>query len=435
MAGFRKAERKKAKLRLGLVGPSGSGKTYSALLVAFGLGGRVAMIDTESGSGDLYDRLGDYDVWNIDAPYTVQKYLDAINMAERAEYDTLIIDSLSHAWAGEGGLLDQQGKIADSSSSKNSYTAWRTVTPLHYKLIEAMLTSKCHIIATMRAKTEYSQEKDDRGKTVIKKLGLAPVQREGMDYEFTLVFDVDANHNAMASKDRTSIFDGQIQRLSQETGQTLKGWLESGTDTPAVNPEPQLDPKPAASNAPAPSGGSAPQTQNSIARKKAIYEEFLYFYGRDNDNAKTVMMGITEGRGSKDWTLTDLMNLEAQLKKLKKAEDIPFPDTFPNEAPCESARDVDEDIDLAEKMGIGPDPKPKPETPPPMTEVEKLRIEVQVAFGPEGLGYTVPEREAWIEKYFHAAGLKALKKDELKKCLAIVRKTIKDRDAAELGAA
>ena len=219
---FRKAERKKAKLRLGITGPAGSGKTYGALLVAFGLGGKIAMIDTENGSGDLYANLGDYDVCTISAPYEVKKYLAAIHEAEQAGYDIIIIDSLSHAWSGEGGLLDMQGKIAASSRSGNSYAAWREVTPWHNKLIDAMLSSPAHIIATMRSKTEYIQAENERGYKEIRKVGLAPVQRDGMDYEFGVVFDLTANHMATVSKDRTSIFDGQIFALSQDTGKTLR---------------------------------------------------------------------------------------------------------------------------------------------------------------------------------------------------------------------
>jgi len=218
---FRKAERKKAKLRLGITGPAGSGKTYGALLVAKGLGGKTALIDTENGSGDLYASDFDYDVGAISAPYEVQKYLQAIYDAERADYEIIIIDSLSHVWAGEGGLLDLQGKITDASYSKNSYTAWRKVTPLHNKLIEAMLNSPCHIIATMRSKTEYVQTENEKGKKEIIKVGLAPVQREGMDYEFTTVFDLTQNHSVTVSKDRTSLFDGKIFQLSEKVGESL----------------------------------------------------------------------------------------------------------------------------------------------------------------------------------------------------------------------
>lgn len=227
---IRKAERRKAKLRLGIAAPSGAGKTYSALLMAFGLGGTVGLIDTEHGSGDLYAHLGDYDVISIEAPYTVDKYVKAIRAFEEAGYTTIIIDSLSHAWAGDGGLLDKQGKMADRGT--NSFAAWRTITPEHNNLVDAMLRSPAHIIATMRAKQEYVLETNDKGKQQPKKVGMAPVQREGMEYEFTVMLDVDMHHIASASKDRTSLFDGRFFKISRETGTELLQWLETGTDGP-----------------------------------------------------------------------------------------------------------------------------------------------------------------------------------------------------------
>jgi len=229
---FKKAERKKAKLRLALAGPAGSGKTYGALLVAFGLGGRVAMIDTENHSGELYSHLGDYDVAVIDPPFVPEKYTEAIREAESLGYDTIIIDSLSHAWAGQGGLLDIHGRIADKGG--NSWTAWRQVTPRHFELVEAMLQSKCHIIATMRSKMDYMQT-EENGKKVIKKVGMNPVQRDGMEYEFTIFMDVDINHLAQATKDRTSLLDGQVLKITQEVGKKLLLWLESGAQ-PVITP-------------------------------------------------------------------------------------------------------------------------------------------------------------------------------------------------------
>jgi hypothetical protein len=227
---IRKAERKKAKLRLGIAAPSGAGKTYSALLLAFGLGGKVGLIDTEHGSGDLYAHLGDYDIIGIEAPYTVAKYTQAIKAFEDAGYTTIIIDSLSHAWSGDGGLLDKQGKMADRGT--NSFAAWRTITPEHNALVDAMLKSPCHIIATMRAKQEYVLETNAAGKQQPKKVGMAPVQREGMEYEFTVMLDVDMNHIASASKDRTSLFDGRFFKISEQTGDELSKWLETGTEAP-----------------------------------------------------------------------------------------------------------------------------------------------------------------------------------------------------------
>lgn len=230
---IRKAERKKAKLRLGIAAPSGAGKTYSALLLAFGLGGKIGLIDTEHGSGDLYAHLGDYDIISIEAPYTVNKYTQAIKAFEQAGYNTVIIDSLSHAWSGDGGLLDKQGKMADRGT--NSFAAWRTITPEHNALVEAMLSSPCHVIATMRAKQEYVLETNAKGKQEPKKVGMAPVQREGMEYEFTVMLDVDMQHVASASKDRTSLFDGQYMKITPDTGKMLLAWLEIGIEPPTFN--------------------------------------------------------------------------------------------------------------------------------------------------------------------------------------------------------
>lgn len=230
---FVKAQKKKSKARIGLVGPAGSGKTYSALLLAFGLapGGKIAVIDTEHGSADLYADLGDYDVAPISAPFSPQKYLQLIGEAEKAEYDVIIIDSLSHLWAAEGGLLDMKDKIASSSRSGNSYTAWKEVTPWHDKLIQAMLQSPAHIIATMRSKTEYVLEENDKGKKMPKKIGMAPVQREGMDYEFTIVFDVDQKkHYATVSKNRISLFDQFCGVIKKDHGKQILDWLNDGID-------------------------------------------------------------------------------------------------------------------------------------------------------------------------------------------------------------
>ncbi len=228
---IRLAQRNKTKLRLGIAAPSGAGKTYSALLLAFGIGGKVGLIDTEHGSGDLYAHLGEYSIIGIEAPYTVDKYKKAIKAFEEAGFDTIIIDSLSHAWAGDGGLLDKQGKIADSGKA-NGFAAWRTITPEHNALVEAMLKSPCHIIATMRSKQEYVLETNDKGKQQPKKIGMAPVQREGMEYEFTVMLDVDMNHIANASKDRTELFDGRFFKIGRDTGKELLTWLETGVDAP-----------------------------------------------------------------------------------------------------------------------------------------------------------------------------------------------------------
>lgn len=228
---FRKAERKKAKLRLALCGVSGSGKTYSSILMAKGLGGKIAMIDTENGSGELYAHIADYDVLTIQAPYEPIKYVQAIKAAERAGYSVLIIDSLTHAWEGTGGVTEMADKAAKTSKSGNSFMAWRDVTPKHNELVEAILTSSMHIIGTMRSKTAYEVQDNGNGKKAPVKVGLAPIQRPGMEYEFTVVLDLSMeNHIATASKDRTEIFTGKHTVLNEETGATLLQWLNTGRD-------------------------------------------------------------------------------------------------------------------------------------------------------------------------------------------------------------
>ncbi|WP_425057641.1 hypothetical protein SCACP_21600 [Sporomusa carbonis] len=234
---FRKAERRKSKLRLGISGPSGAGKTYSALAIASGLAPweKIAVIDSENGSADLYAQLGDYSVLTLTPPYTPEKYIEAIKAAEQEGFEVIIIDSLTHAWAGEGGILDQQGKATDTKYRGNSWSAWREFTPKHNQLVETMLKSKCHIIATMRSKIEYIQT-EENGKKRIQRIGMSPIQRDGMEYEFTVFLDLSLEHIATATKDRTSMFDGQYFKPDQGTGRALLTWLNSGTDSPAPQP-------------------------------------------------------------------------------------------------------------------------------------------------------------------------------------------------------
>lgn len=225
---FKKAERKQAKLRLALAGPSGSGKTYSALLLAMGLGGRIAVIDTEHGSASLYADLVDFDAMELHAPYSPERYIEAIVAAEQAGYDTLIIDSYSHEWTGSGGCLEQNETVAHQKFRGNTWAAWNETTPRHRKLTDKILTSSMHIICTMRSKTETVQ---GEGKKILK-LGMKSEQRDGTDYEFTVVLDLTHDgHTATASKDRTKLFD-QPELISAETGKRLLDWLNSG-----LNPE------------------------------------------------------------------------------------------------------------------------------------------------------------------------------------------------------
>jgi hypothetical protein len=232
---FRKAERKKAKLRLAIAGPSGSGKTYSALRIATGLGGPIALIDTERGSGDLYSDAFEYDISPINDSFAPEEYIKRINAAEQTGYNVLIIDSLSHAWAGVGGILDIKDHIAKSTRTQNDFAAWREATPKHNELVDTILKSSLHLIVTLRTKTGYEIAQDDKGKTRVQKLGLAFVQREGLEYEFTVVLDLSIDgHTATSTKDRTRLFDGKYFTPTEETGRQLLSWLTTGADPQAA---------------------------------------------------------------------------------------------------------------------------------------------------------------------------------------------------------
>ncbi|SNY42129.1 RecA/RadA recombinase [Pseudomonas sp. LAMO17WK12:I6] len=225
---FKKAERKQAKLRLALAGPSGSGKTYSALLLAQGIGGRIAVIDTEHGSASLYADIADFDTVELNAPYSPERYVEAITAAEQAGYNVLIIDSYSHEWTGSGGCLEANEKLAHQKFKGNTWAAWNETTPRHRRLTDKILTSSLHIICTMRSKTETVQ---GEGKKILK-LGMKSEQRDGTDYEFTVVLDLTHDgHTAMASKDRTKLFE-EPELITADTGRRLLAWLNSG-----VSPE------------------------------------------------------------------------------------------------------------------------------------------------------------------------------------------------------
>lgn len=230
MSMFKKATRQAAKLRAAICGTSGGGKTYGALLLARGLAGetgKIAVIDTERGSASLYSDLVDFDVAELAPPYSPARYRDLI-VAAAKEYDVLVIDSLSHAWAGEGGVLEMHDNATKAARGGNSYTAWRDVTPQHNALVDAILAAPCHVITTMRSKTAYELQ-DNNGKKAPVKVGLAPVQRDGMEYEFTLCLDVSVTgHVATASKDRTRLWDGRCEVLTVQHGEELRAWLESG---------------------------------------------------------------------------------------------------------------------------------------------------------------------------------------------------------------
>ena len=229
MSGFKRATKSTAKLRLGLVGPSGSGKTMTALRIAAGLGGRVAVVDTERGSASLYagERGLAFDVIELDT-YGVERFIEAIRAAVDGGYATLVIDSLSHAWAGKGGILefvDTQGK---RNQGGGNFSAWRDATPRHNSLVDAILGAPLHIICTLRSKVEYVVERID-GRNTVRKIGLQPVQRDGLEYEFTVVGDVTQDHDLVVTKTRAAFLkDAVIREAGEDLGRQLAEWLNSG---------------------------------------------------------------------------------------------------------------------------------------------------------------------------------------------------------------
>lgn len=226
---LRKSERKQAKIKLALQGCAGSGKTYSSLLLAYGLTNdwsKIAVIDSENGSADLYAHLGAYNVLNLNETFAPENYISAIEVCEKAGMEVIIIDSISQAW---DYLLDVHANMPG-----NSFTAWGKITPRQNAFIQRILQSKCHIVATMRTKQDYVLS-EKNGKMVPEKVGLKAIMRDGVDYEFTIVFDVDMKHFANASKDRTGLFMGKPEFIiSDNTGKRILDWCNSGVSIESV---------------------------------------------------------------------------------------------------------------------------------------------------------------------------------------------------------
>lgn len=257
MSLFKKAVKSESKLRLAIAGPSGSGKTFSGLAIATGLaqGGPIAVIDTEHGSASKYADMFDFDVAEMTAPYHPDKYVRAIKEAQEAGYKVLILDSLTHAWNGEGGLLTIVEEIAARMKTSNTYAAWKDATPIQNRLVEAMLSADMHIIATMRSKQEYVLEQVERGGRTIsvpKKVGMAPVQRDGMEYEMDIFLDMDIDNNAIVQKTRCPAISGKVfNKPNGELSKLLLEWLGSGTAQTVVDEhsrEERIDAKKEASN-------------------------------------------------------------------------------------------------------------------------------------------------------------------------------------------
>lgn len=220
---LKKSERSKAKIKMALQAPSGAGKSYSALLLAQGLTNgnlsKVAVIDTEAGSSNLYAHIGSYNVLNLESPHSPERYMEAIDLCIKSGMEVIILDSISHCW---DFLLDYHSSLAG-----NSFTNWNKVTPRQKAFVNKILNSDIHIICTMRVKQDYVLS-ERNGKMVPEKVGLKAIQRDEISYEFTIVFDIDYKHFATASKDRTNLFEGKPQFvINSNTGKKILDWCNS----------------------------------------------------------------------------------------------------------------------------------------------------------------------------------------------------------------
>lgn len=237
---FHKSSREQAHLRLALNGPSGSGKTFTALAIGTHLVQPVAVIDSERGSASKYAGDFTFDVQELDGDFSPRRYIDAINEAAEAKYPVLIIDGISHAWAGKGGALELHDAAVARQRTENTYTAWRDVTPLQNEFIDSMLQYPGHLIVTMRSRTEYVLE-DRGGKKVPKKVGMAPVQRAGVEYEFDVTADLDLKHRFIVSKTRCRALDDYVgERVGKDVADILSGWLSDGVPARGGSEAPEV---------------------------------------------------------------------------------------------------------------------------------------------------------------------------------------------------
>jgi hypothetical protein len=231
---LQKASRKKVKLRLNISAPSGAGKTMSALLMAKGLVGdweKIAVIDTENESASLYEHLGGFYTIPLAPPFTPERYIEAINSCINGGMECIIIDSSSHEWNGPGGCIDLNEKLAQSKYKGNTWSAWNEITPRHDAFLQTVLQAPVHIITCTRSKMETVM--NDAKKVV--KVGMKDIQRDGWEYELTVSLTIEReSHKAVASKDRTGIFEGKDPfMITEKTGEAILEWCERGVDTEA----------------------------------------------------------------------------------------------------------------------------------------------------------------------------------------------------------
>jgi len=223
---LKQSKRENVKLRLGISGPSGFGKTHSALLLAYGMTqdwNKVAVIDTENSSASLYSDLGNFNVLDLSVPYSPERYIEAIEVCEKAGIEVVVIDSITHEWQGAGGCLQIHEKLG------GRFQDWAKVTPRHQAFIDKILQSTCHIITTTRRKVDYSLDASSNGRTKVVKHGTKEITREGFEYELTVNFElINDQHLVKASKDRTGLFMNKPEFIiTSKTGERLLKWCNA----------------------------------------------------------------------------------------------------------------------------------------------------------------------------------------------------------------
>ena len=235
---FKQAIKTESKLRMAIAGPSGSGKTYTALSVATALvpGGKVAVIDTEHGSAAKYADLFTFDTATAAPPYHPDGLIKLVAFAVSAGYDVIVVDSISHYWSGAGGILDIKEDAERRMRNPNSYTAWKDVTPIHQRMVDTLVAVDAHVIVTMRSKQDYILV-EKNGKQVPQKVGMAPVQRDGFEYEFDVMLDMDIENIGRVQKTRCPALAGAaFNKPGGDLAGTLREWLTGAAPTAAPPP-------------------------------------------------------------------------------------------------------------------------------------------------------------------------------------------------------
>ncbi|MGX4694607.1 ATP-binding protein [Streptomyces sp. JNUCC 63] len=231
---FIPATKEQAKARIALTGPTGSGKTYTALVTGTGLGDRIALVDTEHGSAAKYADEFAFDTLPL-TTFQPTALVEALAVAAHDGYDVMIVDSLSHFWSGTGGMLEQVDNAARRVGAGGSFAGWKEARPLERAMLDALLAYPGHLIVTMRTKTEYVVEADERGRKVPRKVGLKPEQREGIEYEFDIVGDLDHENTLVISKSRAKPLSGTVlHKPGAEFAEAVLGWLKAGKPAKSV---------------------------------------------------------------------------------------------------------------------------------------------------------------------------------------------------------